>query len=104
MINYFLNLNKFKLIENILKYKLVNNKMAESANFSAGVGNARPTSQNTAIVSPAAAAGENQTTEGAGGATTPSTLKGHLMASATQKVLIHKLDDSVPTALINDPH
>ena len=26
------------------------------------------------------------------------------MASATQKVLIHKLDESVPIALINDPH
>ena len=30
--------------------------------------------------------------------------KGHLIASATQKVLIHKLDDSVPVALINEPH
>ena len=30
--------------------------------------------------------------------------KGHLIASATSKVLIHKIDDSVPTSLINDPH
>ena len=30
--------------------------------------------------------------------------KQHLVASATSKVLIHKLDDSVPQALINDPH
>ena len=30
--------------------------------------------------------------------------KGHLVASATNKVLIHKLDDSVPIALVNDPH
>ena len=28
----------------------------------------------------------------------------HLIASATSRVLIHKLDDSVPTSLINDPH
>ena len=30
--------------------------------------------------------------------------KGHLIASATSKVLIHKIDDSTPTSLINDPH
>lgn len=27
-----------------------------------------------------------------------------MMASATNKVLFHKLDDSVPTALVNNPH
>ena len=30
--------------------------------------------------------------------------KVHLMASASTKVLLHKLDESIPTALINDPH
>ena len=30
--------------------------------------------------------------------------KGHLVASASTKVLIHRLEDSVPAALINDPH
>ena len=30
--------------------------------------------------------------------------KAHLIASATSKVLIHKLDEPVPTSLINDPH
>mmetsp|Transcript_11876 Transcript_11876/g.15119 ORF Transcript_11876/g.15119 Transcript_11876/m.15119 type:complete len:207 (-) Transcript_11876:1530-2150(-) len=30
--------------------------------------------------------------------------KGHLVASASSKVLIHRIDDSVPAALINDPH
>ena len=30
--------------------------------------------------------------------------KTHMIASSTSKVLIHRLDDSVPNALINDPH
>ena len=30
--------------------------------------------------------------------------KQHLLASASSKVLIHKLDESVPVAMINDPH
>ena len=76
--------------------------MAESANFSAGAGSARPTSQNAAITSPGPA-GEHRSS-GGGASLAPSAPKGHLIASATQKVLIHKLDDSVPTALINEPH
>ena len=34
----------------------------------------------------------------------PDPLKEHKIASATTKVLIHKLDDSVPQAVITDPH
>ena len=29
--------------------------------------------------------------------------KEHMLASATTKVLVHKINDSVPTAMIHDP-
>ena len=34
----------------------------------------------------------------------PDPLKEHKIASTTSKVLIHKLDDSVPSAIVNEPH